>query len=315
MTNKKITAKQAFFIKLGGNGEWEESCIKTDNTIRLGYKRICHDSCIKSCENGEWDKIRDNFGNNINNGVITRHINQIKKFYTASADTIWITFYKDRLWWCLSDKKISQLPDLTKTRPVIGNWQDADINGKPLIKGQLSGKLLAVQSFQGTICSIEGEKLGYLLHKINGTYEEHVAKAKNAVTNLTDALIPIIQNLHPKDFEILIDLIFRHGGWQRTGVAGEVEKDIDLDLLSPITGERIAIQIKSTANYQTFLDYQARFSDMGGYSRFYFITHKPDENLKNVKCENTDMVLWDSNKIAELSVRSGLSDWLIDKAS
>jgi hypothetical protein len=308
MTNKKITANQAFFIKLGGSGEWEESCIKADNTIKLGYLDICHESCI----NGEWDKIRTDF-KNTDNGAITRHINQIKQFYTASTDTLWVTFYKDRLWWCFSDKEISQLPDLTKTRSVIDKWQDADINGKPLIKGQLSGKLLAVQSFRGTICSIK--EIKYLLHKINGTYEEHVAEAKNAVTNLTDALIPIIQNLHPKDFEILIDLIFRHGGWQRTGVAGEVEKDIDLDLLSPITGERIAIQIKSTANYQTFLDYQARFSDMGGYSRFYFITHKPDENLKNVKCENTDMVLWDSNKIAELSVRSGLSDWLIDKAS
>ncbi len=308
MTNKKITAEKAFFIKLGGSGEWEESCIKTDNTIRLGYNDISHENCI----NGEWDKIRTDF-NNTDNGAITRHIKQIENFYTASADTLWVTFYKDRLWWCFSDKKISQLPDLTKTRPVIDKWHDTDINGKPLIKGQLSGKLLAVQSFRGTICTIK--EIEYLKHKINGTYEKHVAKAVEAVTNLITALIPIIQNLHPKDFEILIDLIFRHGGWQRTGVAGEVEKDIDLDLLSPITGERIAIQIKSIANYQTFADYQARFSDMESYARFYFITHSPDDKLKNIKCENTNMEFWDVEKIAKLSVQSGLSDWLIDKAS
>ncbi|MEI5617391.1 hypothetical protein WB403_50745, partial [Streptomyces brasiliscabiei] len=85
--------------------------------------------------------------------------------------------------------------------PVIRGWSDKDLNGKPLHKGRLSGKLLSVQGFQGTICSVKEKD--YLLHKINGTNEPHVLVAENAVSNLEDALIPIIRNLHPKDLETL----------------------------------------------------------------------------------------------------------------
>ena len=135
---------------------------------------------------------------------------------------------------------------MSKTRNVAGKWNDCDIEGNPLIKARLSGKLLAVQGFQGTICSVKEQD--YLLHKINATSEPHVAEAQTAQENLITALIPIIKNLHPNDLEILTDLIFRQAGWQRTGVAGKTEKDIDLDLLSPITEERIAIQVKSRAS-------------------------------------------------------------------
>lgn len=45
-----------------------------------------------------------------------------------------------------------------------------------MLKGRLSGRLLAVQGFQGTICTVSD--LDYLLHKINGTVEPHVATAQ-----------------------------------------------------------------------------------------------------------------------------------------
>jgi hypothetical protein len=69
-----------------------------------------------------------------------------------------------------------------------------------------------------------------LLHKINGTVAPHVEAAQLAFSELVNTLIPIIKNLHEKDLEILADLIFRQAGWNRIGVLGGTEQDIDLDL-------------------------------------------------------------------------------------
>jgi hypothetical protein len=242
-------------------------------------------------------------------------MNQVRQFYEEPETTLWITFHSDRLWWAFSKPVITQLPDKSKVRPVIDSWRDRDTNGNPLIKGHLSGKLLAVQSFQGTICSV-GER-EYLLHKINGTSEPHVVQAQTALEELIAALVPIIKNLHPKDLEILTDLIFRQAGWQRTGVAGEVEKDIDLDLLSPITEERIGVQVKSKASLSTYHDYQAKFADMRGFSRFYFVTHSPDKGLHAILTEASDksFVFWGAEQLAQQVARNGLAAWLIDKAS
>jgi len=307
---KPIDANKAYFIKLGEKGSWENDCID-QNIMRLGYNDLEHNTCLS----GKWGEVRTFFPEGANSGSVTRHINQVQQFYEESDTTLWITFYSNRLWWCFSDTEITLLPDKSKTRKVKGEWCDTDIYGSPLIKSRLSGKLLATQSFQGTICSVR--ELGYLLHKINGTFEPHVAKAVKAIDELISSLIPIIKNLHPKDLETLTDLIFRQAGWQRTGVAGEVEKDIDLDLLSPITQERIAIQIKSTATENTYAAYKNIFLNMTGYSTFYFITHSPDSKLeKLLETENEDnLIFWGVEKIAQQSVRAGLMGWLIDKAS
>jgi len=307
---KTITSAKALFIKLGQSGEWERECI-SNATLRLGYHAVPHDRCLT----GEWTKVRDSFPPSADPGSVTRHINQVQQFYDEPMETLWITFFSDRLWWCFSKPGIVQLPDGSKTRQVIDSWCDKDINGTTLLKGCLSGKLLAVQGFQGTICSVKERE--YLLHKINGTTEPHVAEAQHAVERLVTAVMPIIRNLHPKDLETLTDLIFMQAGWQRTGVAGEVEKDIDLDLLSPITQERIAIQVKSKASKATYLAYQAKYLDMRGFSRFYFVTHSPNSALAKISLESNDgsFVFWGAEELALQAVRNGLVGWLIDKAS
>jgi hypothetical protein len=307
---KPIKAKAALFIKLGHRGEWESTCIR-DGTMRLGYNFVPHDLCVSA----KWTKAREAFPEGSDQGAVTRHINQVRQFYEEAQTTLWITFHSDRMWWCFSNPKVKQLPDRSKVRAVIGRWRDTDITGSRLVKGRLSGKLLAVQSFQGTICSV-GER-DYLLHKINGTSEPHVVEAQMALEGLIASVVPIIKNLHPKDLETLTDLIFRQGGWQRTGVAGEVEKDIDLDLLSPITEERIGIQVKSKASLSVYRAYQAKFADMRGFSRFYFVTHSPDQSIEAnlALASDNGFVFWGVEQLAQQAVRNGLVGWLIDKAS
>lgn len=307
---QKIEAETALFIKLGDKGRWEKECI-VKGYLQLGYHALDHDACLRS----DSDKVREAFAKDYDQGAATRHIDQVLKFYHEPKTTLWITFYSDRLWWCFSDKCIQKLEDGSKTRPAIAGWSDKDLHGNPLHKSRLSGKLLSVQGFQGTICSVKEKE--YLLHKINGTSEPHVQLAENAVANLEVALINIIRNLHPKDLETLTDLIFRQSGWQRTGVAGEVEKDIDLDLISPLTQERVAVQVKSKASVETYNTYKSKFSDMSGFNKFYFVTHSPNNSLKSLVKESpdTDFLFWGVEELSRQSVRNGLVGWLIDRAS
>jgi len=280
--------------------------------LKFGYQEIPHSLCI----DGDWKEVERLIRKSTQNqGAATRHLNQIRQFYETDESVLWVTFHADRLWWCFSKRNVSEQTNNEKTRSVIGKWMDSDISGSPLLKGRLSGKLLAVQKFQGTICTVS--ELAYLLHKINGTSEPHVAAAQNAFENLQNALIPIIKNLHEVDLEILADLIFRQAGWQRVGVSGGTEKDIDLDLISPVTGERVAVQVKSKATATTWSAYKLKYADMRGYSRFYFVTHSPSDALvKDAENINDpDFLLWDAKQLASQAIRGGLTGWLLDKAA
>jgi hypothetical protein len=306
-----ITASQVLYIKLGEGSIWEAQCIH-DGTLRLGYRELAHDLC----EKGRWNEaVMAARSWSKDQGAATRHVNQVRLFYEAAPDTLWVTFHADRLWWCFAESCISQLEDGTKVRRVKDSWHDTDVLGRRLFKAHLSGKLLAVQGFQGTICSVGAQS--YVLDKINATLPPAVSAAQAALDSLQDTLIPLIQSLSAKDFEIFVDLIFRQAGWQRSGDVGGIERDIDLDLLSPVTGERIAIQLKSRAALEGYEDYRRRFADMRGYTRFYFVTHSPSRDLEQTTIaeEDSSFIYWGPQQIAQLAARNGLAGWLIDKAS
>lgn len=307
---KLIQAARAVFIKLGEGGCWEAECLTT-GTLRFGYRQIPH----ALCEAGDWSAVEQTTRGFSSGGAATRHVKQVRRFYEADKRVLWITFHADCLWWCFSEPEVSVLSGNDKSRRVIGAWSNRDLRGDLLLKGKLSGKLLAVQKFQGTICTVR--ERDYLLHKINGTSEPHVATAQAAFENLQKALIPIIKNLHERDLEIFVDLVFRQAGWQRVGVSGGTERDIDLDLISPVTGERIAVQVKSTAGASIWRKYRDTYADMQGFTRFYFVTHSPDDRLRREAsdADDADFVLWDAEQLALMAIRGGLTGWLLDKAS
>jgi hypothetical protein len=311
MPREPIQSPISLYIKLGESGSWEAECIK-EGTLRLGYQEIPHELCIA----GRWpeaEKYALAFSKD--QGAATRHVNQVRLFYETPSTTIWITFHADRLWWCFGEPNTELRDDGTKLRRTTDGWHDRDICGGYLYKAILSGKLLATQGFQGTICSVAEHE--YLLHKINGTVEPHVSEAQDALQMLVGSLVPIIKRLHPKDLEILTDLIFRQAGWSRTGVAGGIERDIDLDLISPITHERIAVQVKSRASEREYLDYRDKYTNMRSYKRFYFVTHSPSANLerKATELDDHNFVFWGPQELAQYAARNGLVGWLLDKAS
>ena len=311
MPNTLIDSPLALYIKLGEAGSREKECIE-NGTLHLGYAELPHELCLA----GRWQEAEQlalTFSKD--RGAATRHINQVRRFYEEPPTTLWITFYGDTLWWCFAQARIDLLPGNTKLRHAIDGWHNCDVAGHPLRKFLLSGKLLATQGFQGTICAVADRD--YLLRKINGIIEPRVAEAQQALLALAAALVPIIKRLHPKDLEILTDLIFRQAGWNRTGVAGGIERDIDLDLLSPLTNERVAVQIKSRASKQEYDDYRSKYSVMPGFKRFYFVTHSPTDELESAAKEEEDKtyIFWGPQKLAEYAARHGLVGWLIDKAN
>jgi len=307
---KQIKASKVLFIKLGRKGGWEEDCIEKNQTLHLGYREVDHSECLK----GNWKAANDYYlkTKKCNQGTATSHTNQIKYFYESDDTVLWITFYANKLWWCFSKPDILLLPDKTKTRKVIGKWSDKDISGKKLAADNLSGKLLKTQGFRGTICEVP--ESAYVLLKINCEEPLEVIETREALNILETKLGSLIKHLQWKDFEILIDLIFRQAGWQRLGVTGKTEKTLDLDLLSPVTNEKAIVQIKSSSNSKEFRHYMAEFEKTRNYHKLFYVVHSPEKNLQPLPTnEKIKLLLLD--EITKLSINSGLIDWIIKKAS
>ncbi len=56
---------------------------------------------------------------------------------------------------------------------------------------------------------------------------------------------------------------------------------------------------------------------MGGFSKFYFVTHSPEEKLQHMISEQKegDFIFWGAEQLAQQAVRNGLVGWLMDPAS
>jgi hypothetical protein len=305
----KINPKNAYYIKLGRNGEWEKDCLEISQTIKIGYREVPD----KLCRQGNWDevqKVLQNIRGDV--GAATRDKNQVRIFYEASKHDLWITFFGDRLYWCFSKPDITVLHDKSKSRPVIGQWYSNDISGKPLLKTQLSGALLRVQGFRGTICKVK--ELKYLVEKINGIVHPEIESALIAKAEFEAKIESLIRKLTWKDFELLVDLLFRQAGWQRMATLGKTEKTIDLDLYSPITDEKILVQVKSSANLSKLQNFKEGISDFQDYDRAYFLVHTPSNDLIQNKIQD-EIEVWLPSDIARRVVMFGLAEWIINKVS
>lgn len=304
-----IEAKTVKFIKLGRSGGWEDRCIESDKPmIRLGFDNPHHQRCI----DGDWDFMNRYWLGSKTKGKATETTNQIKDFYTQPPTTMWITFYKRKLYWCFAKEKVIQLEDGSRIREVDGEWKSCNVKGEPLYVENLSGKLTKVQMFRGTICSVK--ESNYLLKRINAIELPEVQAAKDSLNNLMSNVKPLIKNLGWQDFELLVDLVFSNAGWQRVATLGKVEKSIDLDVLSPVTGRRAFIQVKSQSSKDELRDYIEQFEGMPQYDEMYYICHTGTSVLDEIELPN-NVQLIGLNHMAELTINAGLIKWLITKAS
>jgi hypothetical protein len=304
-----IQAERCLFIRLGKSGEWAAQCI-SDGQLRLAYPEVSHEFCL----DGRWVQVDSQIApESKDREAVARHRNQIRDFYEASAAVLWITFHADCMWWCFAAPGVSLLADGVKVRSTVDGWRRTDVRNNPLTQWRLSGSLLAVQAYRGTICAVDQS---YVLHTINETSPPLADGASRALTALTDALQPIVEGLHARDLEVLVDLIFRNAGWKRVGVLAETETDIDLALESALMGERIAVQVKARASISDYRNYAARYVAMVGFDRLYFVTHSAvDLEQEGERAGVAGVKFWGSRTLAERAAHSGLAQWLIDKAT
>jgi len=303
---KEINPSAAFFIKLGSGGHWEADCLQRDQTIRLGFSKTDHAACMK----GDWEKIRrDLLAEGRTKGKATEIANEIRYFYESDENTLWVTFFGNRMWWAFAELGVTRLPDGSKTRAIAGRWQNTDILGSPLSLERISGRFLQVRRFQGTICSADRE---YATNKINGHRPSIVSEAESALDSLEQRLVPLIQALTWKDFELVVDLIFSNAGWQRISVLGKSQKTLDLDLKSPVTGERAMVQVKSASDRSEYIRYHEEFTQAEDFARLFFVVHSPSHDLDTVHNLPNSTVLC-APELARMVVAAGLTRWLLEK--
>ncbi len=306
-----IKCSAIHYIKLGRKGEWERKCIEDEGTLQLGFGEANHQDCL----NGKWDRIYQTYLQGENKktpAVATGFVNQIKKFYQADEKVLWITFYGNKMWWSFSKPQITLLTDKSKIRPVIGRWHDTTVDEKMILTtDSLRGDLLKTQGFRGTICDVKLKE--YVLNKINGKESKEIKAINDAMRELENKVAVLITMLRWQDFEILIDLIFRAAGYNRTSDLGKTQKTFDLDLISPVTGERCLVQVKSESNLQDFEEDCKEFEAMKGYDKFFYVVHSPDQSLEKAIRHQGKVKILLATDLATVVINSGLVKWLISK--
>lgn len=299
------------YIKLGRSGQFAGDCF-AGGYIGLGFDAIPHDLC----RGGDWQGVRACFlAAGKKPAKAADHTREVRTFYEADADVLWITLAQDRLWWAFAEPLVSWEPTaagrLPRRRKTIGPWRSADVNGAPLLARALSTRLTSISRYQGTLCAVREQR--YLLDRINGQEEPLIAEAEALRTALHDLTQRLILTLHHRDFEIMVDLIFQASGWRRVSVLGETEADADLLLEQIATGERAFVQVKSRATPAVLEDYIARFKARGDCGRMFFICHSPSPALAKQANGYAAIDLWLGDSLAAKALRAGLFDWIVDR--
>ena len=165
----KIPASKVYYIKLGMGSDWEAECLK-EGTLRFGY----HETSSEALR-GDWQVVRDFWYKfRKDKGAATRDVNQIRIFFEADENTLFITFANSLLHWCRPCGPVKPLAD-GHLRATVDGWHSTSLGGTPLTTDRLSGHLLKVQMFQGTICEVKA--LDYLLRKLGDELLPEVAAA------------------------------------------------------------------------------------------------------------------------------------------
>ena len=211
------------------------------------------------------------------------------------------------MWWCvLGSKEIFQ-DNKSKYRLVDGQWSNKDIQGNVLSINDIPGTLTKIQRFQGTVCRVrESDTLRRLLNVEPSPEYRDISTCE---ADLIKSVEKGLKKLHWKDFEILVDLMFRESGWRRISMLGGPMKFRDLELEDPITEDKYQVQIKSHATLGEFQGYAKEF-DRQHHRKLYFVVHSPDKNLFTIKKIPQDVELILPRRLSEMVVRLGLVDWL-----
>jgi len=303
----KVHFERAFYIKLGRQGVWETDSL-ANGKLRLGWSR----QTTEDINSGRWEIVESELRHESaeKRGKATTDLNRLKDIAQSTSADIWITFSQSKLWWAhLEDGPVME-DEISKFRCTRGAWSDKGIDGTILFANELPGVIAQLQGFRGTACRVG--HLDILLRVINGEPSPDLQLLSKRRTALIEHVSHCIQSLHWKDFETLVDLVFRASGWRRVGILGQTQKAIDLELVEPISGDRYQVQIKSRASRSELEDAVSAFPSEN-YRCLYFVVHSPDPSLAKMNEIPEGIEFVGPRRLAELAVDGGLTRWLMDK--
>ena len=301
-----IAASHLYYIKLGRGGDWEAESLR-EGVLRFGYREAPHDLCARGDWQGVWEAMKTIRGDA---GAATRDVNQIRAYYEADEHSIFITFVGGLLYWCRPTGPVELLDDRSHRRQTAEGWRNTSVNGTLLSADRLSGRLLKVQMFRGTICDVRAGD--YLLRKLSDQLSPEVAAAEEAERALMTAIVELMRLLTWQDFELLVDLVFSTSGWRRVSQVGRTQNTVDLELILPSTAERAFVQVKSQATTAALNDYVVRLAEADAYDRMFFVWHTGDIAEENGPA---GVILLGPRKLSRMVLDAGLSSWLREKVS
>jgi hypothetical protein len=299
------------YIKLGERGRYEAECERT-SIIRIGYG-TASDERFALCAAGDWAAVRESFiAEGRDKGTAKGIARQLRDFFEDSGSTLWITFIGERLCWGFTDGSTPsrQSPLGGVIRPILGGWCDRDLLDEPLVKDGLSGALTKVVRYQGTVCRVKDP--AYVVRRINGEKSPEIERAIAARVELQRSILPLIRELGPKDFELLVDLILSTSGWRRLSAVGGTQKTKDFSIQLPSTGEQAFVQVKSETTSAELAAYAATLDERGPFDRMFFVYHSGKAVLST---DDDRVVVIGPEELAKIVLDAGLDGWIIEKVS
>lgn len=290
--------------------ERPSAATETGPTATPTDHEVPHDLCAA----GDWDAVLRHVQTlRRTAGKAKDSTRKVQDYYMLGADCLWITFADGYLWWGFAEPEVMTRMETSPTsasraRKIIGGWRNATLRGEPLRMSDLTTRLTQAANYRGTICAVRAGN--YLLRRINGEEEPVLKAATAAHSAMLASAKAMIAELHWADFEVMVDLIFARGGWQRVSVLGGTMADIDLLIEQPTLGETASVQVKSRAS-QVILDEHIAYFATSGLPRTFFVCHSPTGALSTG--EASGVHLWTGDQLAEVAVRSGLFEWLMDR--
>jgi hypothetical protein len=310
ITAEQLGRMQFRYIKLGPNGRWSARAIK-DQVLFLSHKEVPHDLALGRDKHRIAAFLR-NMGRSA--GKASDFAREIADFYTLGSDTIWITFHDGCLWWTIADSEVIWVGEDeergARKRKALFPWQNTDLKGEVLMQQQLSSLLTKVSAYRQTICKIANP--AYLCRKLAGDDDPDIGTAKQALRALTDAAGTLIAKLHEDDFETLVGMLLERQGYHRVSRLGGTQKDVDMIVEQPFTGETLFVQVKSSTSQAVLDEYIYCFDATPGTSRMILAVHTAIGKL--TLSNRADITLWDRPTLAKAAVNAGLVQWLIARA-
>jgi hypothetical protein len=334
MSLTQVDLKAARYIKLGSAKEnVTDACLKAGEAfVHFG---TTNPEVFALARNGDWDAFRawrrDTEQPRVDRGEIkpsaadsnaTSATSQVRAFVEDDGATLWFTFHGGRLFWAFLDKCLPTGPDSTRgfVRETRDGWRDTDISGnRTLHYNELSGRLTRTAAYRSTTCAVSNEARDYLWRRLQGIEPTESRDARASQAKLVDDLQKVIAKFTFKDFELLAELVLTSVGWRRQSLTGSAMPYVDIVLEQPLDRRVIGAQVKAVLSAKEAMEYADQFQESysasanGPFQSLYYIYHSDPAKVATTLNVPSGFVLMGPEQIANLALRAGLVDWVIER--